>query len=57
MEDRVSVEWRQLLFDFLMRDAVATVDAINAFLNRRHTLHAIRDLINCSIIWQPLNRL
>jgi len=41
MEARVSEEWRQLLFDFLMWDAVATVDVINAFLNRRHKLHVI----------------
>ena len=37
---------RQLLFDFFVRDGVAAVEVIYAFLNRRHKLDAISDLVN-----------
>lgn len=38
--------FRQLLFDFLVRDGVAAVDINNSFLNRCHKLNAISNLIN-----------
>ena len=38
--------FRQVLFDFFMRDSVSAVDVIYTFLNRCHEFHAISNLIN-----------
>ena len=47
--------FRQLLFDFFMRNSVSAVDVIYTFLNRCHEFHAISNLINRCIIGKLLN--